>query len=309
MTDEEIEKAKILYAKLGSVWKVGAIMGISGQRIHSKLYKLGLTKPIRVWTKEEQDLVIDLYKSGMVRGDGKLDALAKKINRTKNFICRYARTHGLTDPSRDVTEEFKLARSERHKEWHKNNEHPRGMAGKEHSDEVKKIIGLQSTKRFHDMTEEQLSNWVLKMLKTRHKNGNLHKPRTGCSWKQGWREIGGKRNYYRSRWEANYARYLQFLKDSGEIEDWEHEPETFWFEAIMRGTRSYLPDFKVTEKETSYFVEVKGWMDARSKTKLKRMKKYHPDVEVRLVDDKAYMKLSKAIGPYIKDWELDSRGR
>ena len=63
-------------------------------------------------------------------------------------------------------------------------------------------------------------------------------------------------------------------KDQGEILKWEYEPETFWFEKIKRGVRTYTPDFKVTEKDGSIiFHEVKGYMDARSKTKLKRMKK------------------------------------
>ena len=92
-----------------------------------------------------------------------------------------------------------------------------------------------------------------------------------ASCKSGWREIGGIRKYYRSRWEANYARYLEFLKVNGEIEKWEHEPETFWFEGIKRGVMSYLPDFRVTEKNGDIvFHEVKGWMDARSITKIKR---------------------------------------
>ena len=64
-------------------------------------------------------------------------------------------------------------------------------------------------------------------------------------WQPGWREIGGKRKYFRSKWESNYARYLQFLKEHKQIEDWHHECETFWFEGIKRGVCSYLPDFKV----------------------------------------------------------------
>lgn len=78
--------------------------------------------------------------------------------------------------------------------------------------------------------------------------------------------------YVRSRWEANYARYLNWLKSLGEIRDWKYEPDTFEFADIKRGTRFYTPDFKITEKngETVYH-EVKGWLDQRSATKLKRM--------------------------------------
>ena len=32
-----------------------------------------------------------------------------------------------------------------------------------------------------------------------------------ATWKQDWAEIGGKRNFYRSRWEYRYALYLEFM--------------------------------------------------------------------------------------------------
>lgn len=109
--------------------------------------------------------------------------------------------------------------------------------------------------------------------------------------------------YFRSRWEANYARYLKWLQERGEIEAWEYEPETFWFEAIKRGVRSYKPDFKIYEKGKSYFVEVKGWMDKKSATKLKRMKKYHPNVTVILFGERDYKSLSQKLGKIIPNWE------
>lgn len=95
--------------------------------------------------------------------------------------------------------------------------------------------------------------------------------------KQGWREVGGKNIYFRSEWEARYARYLQVLKENGHIQDWLHEPQTFWFEEIRRGTRSYLPDFKVIKPDgTHYWVEVKGYLDRKSRTKISRFRKYYP---------------------------------
>lgn len=100
-----------------------------------------------------------------------------------------------------------------------------------------------------------------------------------------WVEIGGEKIYFRSTWEKKYAFYLEWLKGVGQVASWEHEPKTFWFEAIKRGTRSYLPDFKVTRLDgTHHWVEVKGFMDARSKTKLKRFKKYYPNEKMYVVD-------------------------
>jgi len=102
--------------------------------------------------------------------------------------------------------------------------------------------------------------------------------------KGGRSAIGGKNYYFRSRWENIYARFLEFLKLSGKIEDWFYEPTTFWFLRIKRGVRSYKPDFKVIQKDgTHYWVEVKGYLDSKSCTKIKRFKKYYPQEILCLV--------------------------
>jgi len=123
---------------------------------------------------------------------------------------------------------------------------------------------------------------------------------------QGRRKDLGK-YYFRSAWEANYARYLNFQVYTQFIDRWEYEPDTFWFEAIKRGVRSYLPDFKVYKDGGFYYVEVKGWMDPKSKTKLKRMKKYHPNVEVRVVGEKEYRDIERRFGNSIDWWEFKKR--
>lgn len=122
--------------------------------------------------------------------------------------------------------------------------------------------------------------------------------------KKGIVTIDGKRFFARSAWECNIAAYLKFLRDNKEISDWAHEPEEFWFEGIKRGTRSYLPDFKVWRNDgTIYYIEVKGWMDKTSATKLARMKKYHPTVEVQLLDNKRYAEIKKS-SHLIKAWGM-----
>lgn len=100
-----------------------------------------------------------------------------------------------------------------------------------------------------------------------------------------WVQFGDRRVYLRSNWEVKFAEYLEMLKKGGAIKSWEYEPKTFWFMEIKRGVRSYKPDFMVVDngdKVTWY--EVKGFMDGRSVTKLKRMKKYYPDEQVRVID-------------------------
>jgi len=121
---------------------------------------------------------------------------------------------------------------------------------------------------------------------------------------QGWRTIRGIRKYYRSQWEANYARYLEWLRLKGKIEFWEHEPKTFWFEEIKRGVRSYLPDFRVTELNGDIvYHEVKGYMDSRSHTKIKRMAKYFPKVKLIVIGRKEYNAILRKFSVLTEDRE------
>jgi hypothetical protein len=110
---------------------------------------------------------------------------------------------------------------------------------------------------------------------------------------------------FRSAWEANYARYLNLRIKLGEITRWQYEPETFWFLPIKRGVRSYKPDFKVWPAGPGepYYIELKGHMDKRSATKLKRMRIYYPDVKVVLVNEDEYRGIARSVRRMIPTWE------
>lgn len=127
----------------------------------------------------------------------------------------------------------------------------------------------------------------------------LHKKSTA-----NWREIGDKRIYARSLWEANFARYLQWQKEREEIIDWQHEPKTFWFEDILRGVRSYKPDFLIQQKDSHYWVEVKGFYDTKSMTKIRRMRKYYPDEKLMLIDAHWFLKNNPKLRLVIPSWEI-----
>ena len=110
--------------------------------------------------------------------------------------------------------------------------------------------------------------------------------------------------HYRSKWERNVARYLNELVRRGLLVRVTFEEETMWFPAVSRGVRSYTPDFKCTRPDgTFYYVEVKGWMDPKSKTKLKRAKLYYPDREIQVVNAATYNKLCKAYFRVLPHWE------
>ena len=115
----------------------------------------------------------------------------------------------------------------------------------------------------------------------------------------------GRKFYMRSSWERNIARYFELLRVQGEIQDWEYEPQRFFFEGVSFGNRTYLPDFRITENDGyQYYVEVKGWMDKASATKIKRMKKYFPEIELQIIDKERYAEISR-VAPIIKGWEVE----
>lgn len=127
------------------------------------------------------------------------------------------------------------------------------------------------------------------------------------------RSKGGKRadlgnQYFRSIWEANYARYLNWLIKQGVIKAWEYEPETFEFHRIRRGNRFYTPDFRITNNDGSQeYHEVKGYMDASSRTKLARMARYYPALKIVLIDAEAYAAIAAQVKGLIPGWECGAR--
>lgn len=78
----------------------------------------------------------------------------------------------------------------------------------------------------------------------------------------------------RSSWEANFIRILKIYKI-----DFEFEPTVFPF-PVKKGTKGYTPDFFFTRN--SEWVEIKGYLDDKSKIKLKRFKRYFPDEFAKL---------------------------
>ena len=116
--------------------------------------------------------------------------------------------------------------------------------------------------------------------------------------KGGWRDDLGR--FVRSSWEANYARFLTFSKVR-----WEYEPKTFWF-PVKRGTRSYTPDFYLPDEDAYH--EIKGWLDPKSMTKLKRMAKYYPDVKIVVIGGRWFSDANrKGLCRLIPNWECSHR--
>lgn len=195
---------------------------------------------------------------------------------------------------------FDIRRSEILKNAWKKNGHPKGMLNKTHSKEVKKGMSDRITALWKNPLSKFNSDEFRNNQSTRMSNIMVERIKKNPSSiysksQKGWVDFSsGKRCYFRSGWEKNYAYYLEWLVSIGEIKHWDFEVDTFWFEKIKRGVRSYLPDFKVFNNDGSFeYHEVKGWMDKKSATKLKRMSIYFPKVKVVLIDEVAYKSIMK----------------
>lgn len=75
--------------------------------------------------------------------------------------------------------------------------------------------------------------------------------------------------FFRSSWESNLARYL-ITSGAG----YEYEPQVFTFPGVKHGTLSYCPDFRLND---GTWVEVKGFIDSKGKTQIRRFKKHFPE--------------------------------
>ena len=113
-------------------------------------------------------------------------------------------------------------------------------------------------------------------------------------------ECSKGRMWFRSKLEADYALYLDFLVKQKDIKRWEYEAKNFEF-PVKHGTTQYKPDFQITENSgTIHYEETKGRMDSRSKTKLRRMARYFPDIKVILITQKEFNEIKRSLGKLIQ---------
>lgn len=265
-----------------------------------------MAAPAKAFTDNERAIIRAYYQQ--VPADAfDLSALSAQLGRPRTSVARVARGLGLTVANRPKSAQCAARLSVSMRASMAQREHPRGFAGKHHDGETRRAIGQGSATAWAasrgtglGLDSEERAQAISDAVSARR--GASANVGGHSRTKSGYREDLGP-IFFRSAWEANYARYLNMLLARGEIEAWAYEPETFWFEAIRRGVRSYKPDFKITEGGLTYFVELKGWMDARSRTCLKRMAKYHPGVDLRLVGEKEYRALAKSVAAIIPNWE------
>lgn len=248
-----------------------------------------------------------------------LEQAASLLGRTKASVACRVNELGIaalgTDPydergkqearrQADITpEERKSARSASAKARIAKYGHPRGMLGKRQSPAGLAALAKGAAHSWSEAERQSVSDRTSAMMITRLREH----PEMFAGGRPG---KGGRRadldnRYFRSRWEANYARWLNVLVARGALVGWGYEVETFWFEGIKRGSRSYTPDFRLELPDGSVeWHEVKGYMDAKSKTKIGRFHRYYPKERLVILDGEWFEAFRTSGGPALcVGWE------
>ncbi len=86
------------YGRTGNIWSTGKEFNVSGQWVHGRLRKLGISTSKNYFSNEDDERLRSEYLEHVELG--KLADLAKSMGRTKAYLCRRARALGLTDQRR-----------------------------------------------------------------------------------------------------------------------------------------------------------------------------------------------------------------
>lgn len=286
----------------------------SGQ-VRGMKERLGLRAKLNTFTDAEINAIKHFYESNPDEMD--LAEFAKALGRPKTSISRAARSLGLTNRCRSNTEdEIKKTRdkmeqyrkTEKYKtevyplqvsllSYYARDNHPRGMLGKHHSEDTKQKMSVAQKRLWNSYSLAEYENRV-NLIRASTKGGRGHES-TQSTFSRG---NGGVRNdlgiYLRSSWEANVARVLNFLGLP-----WDYECRRFRFADVGDGVLSYCPDFYLMESDI--WIEVKGWMDEKSKVRLTKMREFYPEEysKLYLIDAQEYSKIQKQYKKIITEWE------
>jgi hypothetical protein len=275
------------------------LFGLSDGAIRTQAWKLGL----------RLDRTTIFYKQGQENARIARTGIKKpKQSKWMKKNCRYVRSfispEGKAESLKAMQDAVKA-------------EHPRGYLNHKHGPETLRKLSKASKRGWANMTKEKLIIRTIRNNITKLKNGTWTNPKNMSNPYS--RTKSGKRidldgQFFRSATEANYARFLNLFKIN-----WEYEFRTFEFHDIIRGIRFYTPDFYLPDEDV--WIEVKGWMDDKSVTRLKRFKKYYPkefnrltivtesqktrrkSAEIGIINIEPFEEIRKKFSLIIPDWE------
>lgn len=118
------------------------------------------------------------------------------------------------------------------------------------------------------------------------------------------RGLGGKREdlneYFRSMWEANFARLLN-LKNI----KYKYEQKIPIYDNNNNLLCTYVPDFYLPE--LNHYIEIKGKWENSAKKKIQLLKKYKPEIKLFIIDGTKYKNIEKLYINKISLWETSKQ--
>lgn len=132
---------------------------------------------------------------------------------------------------------------------------------------------------------------------------------------------------YRSGWERDFARVLEFLQNWGVVEGWDYEPQRFDFQGLgyKLGPFVYTPDFVVkfndyidqkkieyirdilpVERSQTVYIEVKGQEKGKDRNKWRRFRK-HTGNTLWIIKKEEMFLLQTKFKQQIPFWESNVR--
>jgi len=180
--------------------------------------------------------------------------------------------------------------------------------GKHHTEETKRkislkrkgktyeeIMGIEKALKFKKRLSELGKKFAGKNNPMYGKFGEKN-PHFGKSAEHGKysfkKDLG---HHCRSKWEANYAKYLLFKGKK-----YRYEPKMFVI-ILPNGIKmTYTPDFLVDGKE---WHELKGWSDRSKIKKWEIFQKQYPNEKFVLIDHNTYKNLERIYKYIIPNWE------
>jgi len=281
--------ARALYDADYSIAKISEMLGTSRAHIHRLIHEDGDSR-VRNWAPAEDAILRAAYNQ---REKPDCSALAKTLKRTANAVQQRADHLGITNAAASPSAVARERSSATQRlQYSFGREHPRGMLGKNHTAEAcEEMSRSRSGKTRPPRTAEWSRRIGVATAKRVAEN-----PESVYSRCRGGRRADLENRFFRSSWEANIARWLNVQKIR-----WEYEPHEFEFVKVKRGARFYIPDFFLPDENR--YIEVKGWMDPKSRTKLKRMVKYFPLISIELIDAARYAQIARSCAGAIPGWE------
>lgn len=290
-TAEEDHVLRVNYLTMNHK-EIGGIIGRSNKSVGDRCSLLGLRKEAPAWTEAEDKLLQQLYSQMEHEEIGRVMGRSRHSVRNRCSFLKLRKEAPLWTKDEDDLLRQLYSQFEEHLFLDSVAE----QMGKSRAAIAGRASKLKLTRHDRPRALSQIRKQLVSVARFEGTRNGL-----GSRTNGGFRaDIG---IYVRSSWEANYARYLNWLKEQGEIKEWQYEIDTFQF-PIKRGTRFYTPDFRVLLPDgTKEYHEVKGYMSPQSKTALDRMARYYPGEKVIVIDGSSYKDIRKKLSKVVPNWE------